>query len=277
MKNVKIKTKVIIFPTIIATTLTLLPITVIHASSGCGSHIDNGDGTCTAVFDNPSEDATIENLDGLTFTKETSTEYLTTGIIYFIEGYQIDRAYAEWDISSIPDGVTIIDTLFRYHGQTDGDDNSQIISLMNYQPTTRPAQDLYDDIETEPAYLSLWNPVVAPNQEVDLGTDADNDVQSQLANDWFALGFLNEESTQAEYDEIRSEDNTGNPTPPPTLVVTYEGYTPSTTMITQLPETSESSQLFENIFTGIILLTIGMYLLTILIEQYFSYKKRISS
>ncbi|GAI76025.1 unnamed protein product, partial [marine sediment metagenome] len=106
------------------------------------------------------------------------------------------RGYAEWDISSIPDSATILDTVFKYHGlRHDANSDCHIHEMLGCQPSEQPSTNIgneavWDEIGEGTVYVDPAGfPVVATNQEVDLGTTADSHLQSQLANDWFAIGF----------------------------------------------------------------------------------------
>lgn len=182
----------------------------------CGTgHTDNGDGTCTALFSDPT-------LDGFTYenTMDTASNWIAFGRNDTNRG----RGFAEWDISSIPSDASISNVDFLYHGSADGSNDSRIVAILNNRPsTTDPGSpsSLYSEIGAASAYLNPWNPVVAANQSVTLGSSANNDLESQLSEGWFAIGFHNSEIADLELDWVYAEEYS-SVNPSPSLEVTYE-------------------------------------------------------
>ncbi|MBN1281174.1 MAG: hypothetical protein JXA00_05950 [Candidatus Thermoplasmatota archaeon] len=177
----------------------------------CGDgHIDNGDGTCTATFDNPTEDGTIAfSLLEMNWEKITGEN-----TIDFMSGAMPRCGFIEWNISSIPDGATIEDAIFYYHGNTNTGDN-EIYQLL-VQPSASTGDEIYGGIDT--LYTDDENfPVVGPNQQIDVGADAESDIQNQLNDGWFAILISGAGGVPS---KIYAEEY-GDANPKPTLEVTY--------------------------------------------------------
>jgi len=134
------------------------------------------------------------------------------------------RIYIEWDISSIPTGVTISNTTFKYHGDVNnGAPYAHIHEMVGVQPSAENDDDagnkaIYDEAGEGTVYADPDGfPVVGANQTVDLGTSADSDLQSQLSVGWFAIGIQGEGLSWHAINSV--EDETADPAP--TLIVEY--------------------------------------------------------
>lgn len=177
-------------------------------------HIDNGDGSCEANF--------TSDYDGITY--ENTMDNLSDWIAFGRNGENRGRGYSEWNISSIPSDATITSVAFIYHGTQDGSNDSSIMHIISNRPSTVDPEDpssLYNEIANADIYFSGWNPVLGPNQILNLGQPGIVDVQSALTNGWFALGFLNEETINLEIDMLYARE-AGAASPVPTLQVMYE-------------------------------------------------------
>ena len=181
----------------------------------CGNgHIDNGNGTCTAIFYDPHEDGNVFDDGG--FQKDTTDIYLNMGKRVGTN-WIVHRSYVEWDISSIPDTATITDTKFIYSGgyQT----NSEIWD-MPIRPSISDPESTFNQIgvgteyDTPNAFPSLGGP------DVDLGASADNDLQGQISSGWFAIGFKSWNEDAGSGSWVDSEESP-EADPIPTLVITY--------------------------------------------------------
>jgi len=182
----------------------------------------------TATFDNPTEDGQItsgfsRNSGDVRIRIDSSTSLI---------------GYIEWDISSIRDGSTITDTVFKYHGAQDYLD-CHIREMLGARPSTSSNEAVFNEASEGTIYYNTPGfPAVGTNRQVDLGTDADSDLQSLLSEDWFAIGM--EVITPGEdYSRIYAEEY--DATPDPTLFVTYERGPP--TMLITLYATTGASHL----------------------------------
>lgn len=189
----------------------------VSASECPESHTTNPDGTCTAVFGDPTVDGYVISFSGTTYYKDTSAQYLSIGYnsIYMIS---TTRSFVEWDISSIPDDAKINSVSFRYHGSQHT--NGCHIRDMSTRPSTGGTGTIYNDMGTGDIYADPAGfPVAAANQDVGLNEQAVSDLQDQLPSDWFAIGMRADNEGYSGWNWILSE-NTGA-TPKPTLVVNY--------------------------------------------------------
>ncbi len=202
------------------------PRTIIAASGyDCeAGHVDNGDGTCTASFDVPSEDGFID----YEIERSRYSRFNTAQDIYF--GYFTTmimtnhrrRGYAEWDISSIPDNVEIESVSVLYEGVVNGDDSSYITLLGQNRPSSLNDERLFSEISGMTGTANnvvLWNYQVG-SSNVDLGDNGITSMENSLEGDFFALGFQNSEETIQEYDMISASEKE-DAAPKPTLEVVY--------------------------------------------------------
>jgi predicted nucleotidyltransferase len=156
-----------------------------------------------------------------------------------------DRGFIEWDISSIPDDATITDVVFKYHGETNNASSLTYIYSMENQPSAQPDttgsgggnKTIYDDAANGNAYLSGSStfPEIGESKQIDLGSTADSDLQSNLTTNWFAIGLKNDEGTAGQKDSIySSEYSTANPSPTLYVNFTYAEDTTPPAAITNL-------------------------------------------
>ncbi len=176
----------------------------------------------TVTLNNPTIDAYIDKT-GASYTRIDGT---SMNIGFFLAGGNTWRAYIEWDVSTIPDGSTITDTVFRYEG-AQSDIDCHIHEMVGTRPSTQPDNDagnqaIYDEAGEGTIYADPAGfPVLAQNQSVDLGASADSDLAAQLALDWFAIGIQSDNEGSNNSSAIWSETYVGPPVPPPTLYVVY--------------------------------------------------------
>lgn len=164
----------------------------------------------TATFDNPTEDGCITS----SFGRDS------TGIRIRIDSITSYIGYVEWDISSIPDNSIITDVVFKYHGEQ-GYLDCHVREMLGARPSTSSNEAVFNEASEGTVYYNTPGfPAVGTNRQVDLGTDADSDLQSQLSEDWFAIG-IQVISPGEDYSRIWSEE-WGDATPNPTLYVVYE-------------------------------------------------------
>ncbi len=174
----------------------------------------------TATLNDPAEDGYVYWDDDFSEWGEQTT--LTTLMIRY--GPQMGRAYIEWSIASISNSASITQVVFKYHGQQNTlSSGAKIVALSSHRPTSRTIQELYADIGSASIYVNPWTIVVAIEQSQDLGASAVTNLQTQLANDWYAIGMLADVAV-AGY--IYSEEY-GSANPKPTLEVTYSVGSPA--------------------------------------------------
>ena len=166
---------------------------------------------------------------------DTATSILVGDLIVPIRGFM------EFNTSTITDGATITDvdlnlTVSIAYGAGDTVDitrfnNSQINDLNNYSDDTPGNTALFNNISTgydgagntpSPlgAYVTSSAFQTAENILIDLGTDADMDLQSQLSNDYFSMGFFGSDEINTQVTEFTSSE--GLASERPKLIVTYE-------------------------------------------------------
>lgn len=183
----------------------------------------------TATLNDPITDGTARLLyDGV-------NNYDKLGLINIIGGYSrgpsvymVYRAYVEWDISSLDlPGIGITDVKFRYHASLNEND-CHIHEMRIWRPSTETAQSVYIEAGEGTVYVSLDGfPEVGTEKVVDLGSNAETDVESQISNGWFAIGIQadteltgyqdpGDEAHSHIYSEAYSSAN-----PKPTLEITY--------------------------------------------------------
>jgi len=197
----------------------------LNFSKRCLGHTDNGDGTCTATLADPTEDGVIcyDCGDSGTYSRNTAVGIISGSYDRGFTYNEIERSYVEWDISSIPTDATINDVDFLYHGYYRYGDADCHLHDISSRPSTAADADAYADIANGAVYVDPAGfPVVAANQQVDLGTTADSDMQSALGvRQWFAIGLqIDNEASGTNAADIYSE-NSESAEPKPTLSIRY--------------------------------------------------------
>ncbi|MEM4245651.1 MAG: hypothetical protein QXR60_05625 [Candidatus Nanoarchaeia archaeon] len=183
----------------------------------CGAgHVDNGDGTCTATLNNPTEDGYIR-YDVL---RDRTIKYSASELIYIGVSFDVYRGYVEWEISSIPDSSIINNVVFRYHGASNNID-CHIHEMVGTRPSTSGAQAIYNEAAEGTVYADENGfPVVGTNKQINLGANACTDLQSLLGSNWFAIGIQSDSEVTSAVSQIYSEEYS-SASPKPILVVTY--------------------------------------------------------
>lgn len=122
---------------------------------------------------------------------------------------------SEWDISSIPNGVTIDDVDLRYDVDLV---NAPAINCdwtpIQFQPslysnTATDAEQLWNDIVNGTEFVdnSSQCTTTGNGKLLDLGTNADTDLQDNLVSDWWAVGFKPDSLTRdADQHQINLSD-----------------------------------------------------------------------
>lgn len=136
----------------------------------------------STTLNDPTEDGVVRD-DGDRIIDGNWLEWGTWNVDHLVR-----RSYVEWDISSIPDTATITDVIYLYHGKVEGPIPGRIVAL-TVQPSVVSNATLYNAIGSDPSYIATWNPTVGTGKSQDLGTEADEDLESALASNWFAIGF----------------------------------------------------------------------------------------
>ncbi|GAI19196.1 unnamed protein product, partial [marine sediment metagenome] len=201
--------------------------------------------TSTATLDDPTEDGYIHQSFS-TYTRDKTGD----NIRWSYDGLTAsNNGYVEWDISSIADVATITLVKFKYHAAAN--EGVSCIYAMANQPSVQDDDDtgnatIHGDAKDGTAYLSDndtfpetaeggTNKAVGPDENVTWNTDPKADVQSALADDWFAFGFSTPEyNTNKIYSENK-EDPAADPKP--TLYVEYTLPTPTYTLGTSTGQT----------------------------------------
>ena len=125
----------------------------------------------------------------------------------------------EWDISSIPDTATIVDVSLKYHGKTNNIDCH--IHDIDNRPNVTADSTLYSDIADGTEFVNQDGfPIVATNQIIDLGSNADSDLEGRLTDNWWAIGLTSDNELSDNISTLYPEED-GAATPPPTLMVNY--------------------------------------------------------
>jgi len=128
------------------------------------------------------------------------------------------RGYVEWDISSIQDDADVIKTVFKYHGNTNGNPDDNAIHHMANRPSTSSDSIVFIDCGDGAVYTNIM-PTVGSGQQANLGASANADLETRLTDDWFAIGMINT-GTGYYTDTIYAEEY-GSANPTPTLYVEY--------------------------------------------------------
>lgn len=177
-----------------------------------------------ATLNDPTMDGYIYKYNS-TYIRDLGSTSMRIGFYNVMMISPIGRGFVEWDVTSIPDGSTVSDTVFKYEGLFHNQD-CHIHEMLGVQPSAEADDDagnqaIYDEAGEGTVYADpVGFPVVAQNQSVDLGASADTDLEGQLASNWFAIGLQADSEVGGE-SRIYTEEWVGPPVPPPTLYVVY--------------------------------------------------------
>lgn len=137
------------------------------------------------------------------------------------------RSYAEWDITAIPDGSDVTNTVFKFDIDTPLSNPKTCDYMeMNSRPSTSSWSTIWPDIGDGTVFVSGDSTcqTSSDNKSLDLGSSADADVESQLLADWWAVGLKfgseTRDSSSQYYTSFVTENDAGA-TPKPTLEITY--------------------------------------------------------
>ena len=190
----------------------------------------------TYSSNNPTEDGIIIDtgnnniLDGDTLSVSTTTTSHDIGRYVSTDPQDGARFYSEFDITSIPDGSTVTDTVFKWEaGSPTGTPNNCDYVEMNTKPSTATALQKWDDVGDGTVFVSSDTTCNTSgiNKSLDLGTSADSDVMAQLISNWFAIGGKSstEGVLDASWHVVRFNSEEAISTPDPTLEITYTSST----------------------------------------------------
>ncbi len=182
----------------------------------------------TATLDDPTINGSITFSGNTSYARTVAADRIQIrGVDVPVSKDKLYRGFVEWDVSTILNGSTITNTIFKYHGGVHGGADAEIRAMAS-QPSVQSDDDagnqvIFDDIGDGTVYDSPAGFIeVGINKQADLGASADEDLESALVNDWFAIGikFPNDD-TDIDLGYIYAEDYVGPPTPKPTLYVEY--------------------------------------------------------
>jgi len=170
--------------------------------------------------ESPELGSSQDCLDDSSFEPLTVADTISYGGSRGYKTWRGERAFIRWNVSGIPDGSTIVDTIFQYEGVTT-DANSPEIHPMS-ELFSLPVIASWEDSGNGTAYVDPFEVVIGSGQSQDLGTSADLDLEADLVYDTFTIGLVSkdDECTVDAIDEISTEEADGV-NPPPTLNVTY--------------------------------------------------------
>lgn len=177
----------------------------------------------TATLDSPTQDGYIAKTKYADYYypyPDGNEIHMSNWFLYY---WYASRGYDEWDISGIPDSVTITSVAFKYHGKARGSGDCHIHS-MEYRPSTSGLPTIFIDMADGHVYADPTGfPVIGENQQVALSSQADADLQSSLASNWFAIGIqADDENTNHPTATSIYSSEYGSANPTPTLYVEYE-------------------------------------------------------
>jgi hypothetical protein len=149
----------------------------------------------------------------------------------------------EWDTSSIPDNANITDTRFKFEVSSCSTFCSTVdIVAMSAQPSVTANSTNFSNVRNGTTYSNANHLTVATNYDLDLGTTADSNVQSNLLDDWFAVGLDPDAYLETSNAYISSVPLT-SATPNPTLEIVYSTPPNEPTSLTGIQTNSTNVQL----------------------------------
>ena len=187
----------------------------------------------TYSSNNPIVDGTVLSTASVASTCTTTGSSLVTGstvIAMYVpistNNDQCFRAYAEFDISSIPAGSTVSDSVVKYDVQliyAGGAENCDQVA-MTARPSTATADEVWDSITSDTVMVDndATCTTVADNKSEDLGALGDTYFTNQIASGWGSIGWKQDlESRGAGNEGLEMASEEGVATPKPTLELTY--------------------------------------------------------
>ncbi len=207
------------------------------------NHIANPDRTCTVVLgaNDIIDDGYEDNVD-LGNGLRQYTKYNDSLEIYFGNGFNnYHVAYIEWNISSIPDVQTISNISLKYSSIKDTAHVSDTLFYV-FPASFRPSALSTNSQQGLPPVQGRINQYISSNYnfhresnfpqfgnnlqlDFPLTTQIDENLTSQLSEDWFAIGLyqasIGGAYPESKYYKINSKEHS-SPNPAPTLTVTYK-------------------------------------------------------
>lgn len=189
----------------------------------------------TYSSNNPTADGQIRDFgtsndlcDGNNFQGDGGGSTANIGTTALSNGQSdCDRAYFEWDITSISNTATITDVDFKFDVSSviTSPANCDFMPMTTVRPSTGSSANIWAEIGNGTEYVNASSlcTTAGDNKSVDLGTTADSDLQTKLTADWFAVGMKYDSETLTADDrvtQVATEEDAGA-TPKPTLEVTY--------------------------------------------------------
>ena len=190
----------------------------------------------TFTINNPTEDTYLRDDDDddvcqvspSSVTEITGAVVLRVGKANAAAGGDCYRSWVEFPISSIPDGVQIINVDFDYDISSiagSGPDFCDYIGLAS-QPTIRTPIQIWGDINSGTVLSNADNGCDSTgiNKSVNLGASGNSYVQSQLPSDWLAIGIKQDIEGALDgtirFTSFCAEEDAC--TPDPTITITYQ-------------------------------------------------------
>lgn len=217
-------------------------------------------------FLNDDQNDEICNAVPSSISRSTADALIPVGMISVAGGVDCREAFFEWNISSIPDSVSVANTVLLYEVETTdgGPANCDYYELGNIPTSTASNSWIWSAIMNNNGSTALVSnnadcKTAANNKSLDLGTSADSRLEAQLVNDRFVLGIRGTGNvgtgTDATNHQVWFASNDDNdPTPRPTLQVTFSATNAVTDLIATdiRPTAVDLDWTAPTIFTGTI-------------------------
>lgn len=192
--------------------------------------------------DNPTLDAYVQDDQNNDICDSAPTTVNTLGTVDVIlpvgmtinaAAFDCRESFFEFPISTIPNSANIINTVFKYEIETqDGSGaNCDYYELGNINTLIASPKWIWSAIMNNNGSTALVSNdsgcnSTGNNKSLDLGTTADSRITSMLVNDRFVIGVRGTGNVGAATDGVNranwfASENDNDPTPKPTLEVTY--------------------------------------------------------
>lgn len=188
---------------------------------------------------NPNEDGTVSDTDNDdncessgagSYAKQGTTD-MVSGTYPVANTNDCSRAYVEFDTTIIPDYAVITDTdlVFQETGQVNMAAKTCSFYSLENKPSSSSAATVFTDAGSGTLFVtgSTSCQTVTTNITVDLGSNADTNLQSHLVDNFFGVGIKHdtETATTDSRFNLATEEDAGA-TPKPTLNVTWQNPDP---------------------------------------------------
>ena len=201
----------------------------------------------TFTSNNPSEDASLRdadndnNCEAVPGSLGFSSTTIQIGRFATADGEDCGRAYAEYDVTSIPDASIIVDVDFNYEitAISGTPANCDFVGMAT-QPTIETDATNWAAIGSGATLLSnnAACATAGTNKGADLGSGGNSYIQTQLGVNWAAIGIKangDVGATDATYHTSQLCAEESACTPDPTLTIIYSAFT--TNAVTDLTAT----------------------------------------